>query len=134
MALQSIFDPRRVQETLAKTLAGVVRVLVVVAVQYAARGNEDAGDALADHDQRHAAPFAEVHAREGGDVLGLPVNDAACRVAGGQAVKTLGHGVLENCGMMRWESLLRQEWKKEGGGQDWRHTVELDGAVRSLMA
>ena len=89
MALQCIFDPRRVQKTLAKTLAGVVRVLVVVAVQYAARGNEDAGDALADHDQRHAAPFAEVHAREGGDVLGLPVNDAACRVAGGQAVKTL---------------------------------------------
>ena len=79
----ALLHPRRVQETLAKTLAGVVRVLVVVAVQYAARGNEDAGDALADHDQRHAAPFAEVHAREGGDVLGLPVNDAACRVASG---------------------------------------------------
>ena len=61
-------------------LAGVVWVLVVVAIQYAARGNEDAGDALADHDQRHAAPFAEVHAREGGDVLGLAVHDAACRV------------------------------------------------------
>ena len=83
----ALLHPRRVQETLAKTFAGVVRVLVVVAVQYAARGNEDAGDALADHDQRHAAPFAEVHAREGGDVLGLPVNDAACRVAGGQVVK-----------------------------------------------
>ena len=68
------------QETLTKTLAVVVRVLVMVAVQDAAPGDEDAGDTLANHDQRHAPPLAEVHAREGSDVLGLAVHDAACRV------------------------------------------------------
>ena len=73
-------DPRCAQEALTKTLARMIWVLVVVAVQEAARGNEDAGDALVPHDQRHAPPLAEVNAREGGDVLGLAVHDTACRV------------------------------------------------------
>ena len=70
-------NPSSTQEGLAVALAGVVRVRIVVAIQAAAPGYEDAGHALVVQNLRHATPLAELHARKRGHVLGLPVHDAA---------------------------------------------------------